>query len=237
MEPKSNGTRNQFTLNFAFLLIVLLAISTIAAQQLQKGVHVQMAPTTNAQPQPAADNQNAWVIAITRDGHLFFGPKPVTRDGLLNEMISTPRHREQKLYIKADARAPYSQVEYVLKAAGTAEFDAPILLTAQEASAQPGKILSPKGLEVWVPDSAPYGPEPANLEVSASSDPSAGLRLNHRPVRWTALKSDLDRFFQGRPEKVVELKGGNEVPFAQIARAVDECRATGAKVVLVTPEI
>ncbi|MGH9496564.1 MAG: ExbD/TolR family protein [Candidatus Sulfotelmatobacter sp.] len=236
MKPP-NKISTQLTLNFAFLLIVLLAVSTIAAQQLQQGVTVQMAPTTNAQPQPAADDQNAWVIAVTQDGHLFFGAKPVTRDGLLNEMISTPRHRDQKLYIKADARAPYSEVQYVLKAAHTVEFDAPVLLTAQKESAQPGTIVPPKGLEVWIPTGAPTGPEPANLEVSATSDPSAGLTLNSHEVQWTALKGNLNQFFRGKSEKVVQLRGAGDAPFAQIARAVDECRAIGAKVVLATPEI
>lgn len=236
MKTNSSITRNS-TLSLTLVLIVLLAVTTISAQQLQQGVSVQMAPTTNAQPQPAADNQNAWVIAVTQDGHIFFGAKPVTREGLLNEMISTPRQRNQKLYIKADARAPYSQVQYVLKAAHTVEFDAPVLLTAQKESPQPGAIMQPKGLEVWVPTGAPTGPEPANLEVSASSDPAAGLTLNSHEVEWTSLKGSLSQFFRGKSEKVVQLKGGSEVPFAQIARAVDECRAIGAKVVLITPEI
>jgi biopolymer transport protein ExbD len=237
MKPNSNSTRNQFTLAVTLLSIILLAISPIAAQQLQQGVHVQMAPTTNAQPQPAADEQNAWVIAVTQDGHLFFGAKPVTRDELINAMINTPRHRDQKLYIKADARAPYSQVQYVLKAAHTTEFEAPILLTAQKESAQPGTMVAPKGLEVWIPSGAATGPEPAKLEVSASGDPSAGLTLNSHEVQWTALKGNLNQFFRGKSEKVVQLRAASDTPFAEIARAVDECRAIGAKVVLVTPAI
>jgi biopolymer transport protein ExbD len=237
MNPNStNRAKTQFTLTFAFLLIVLLAVSTIAAQQLQQGVTVQMAPTTSAQPQPAADDQSAWVIAVTQNGHLFFGAKPVTRDGLMNEMISTPRHREQKLYIKADARAPYSNVESVLKVAHTAEFEAPVLLTAQKESAQPGTIVPPKGLEVWMPTGTPTGPEPANLEV-ATVNKAAALTLNNHEVGWTNLRSNLNQFFRGKSEKVVRLRGASEVPFAQIARAVDECRAIGAKVVLITPEI
>lgn len=234
---KPNRNKTQFTLSFTFLLIVLLALSTLAAQQPQQGVTVQMAPTTNAQPQPAADDQNAWVIAITQNGNLFFGSKPVTRDGLLNEMTSTPRHRDQKLYIKADARAPYSEVQYVLKAAHTVEFEAPILLTQQKEPAQTGTIVAPKGLEVWVPTGAPTGPQPANLEVSATSDSAAGLTLNNHAVKWTALKNNLNQYFRGKSEKVVQLNGASDAPFAQIARAVDECHAIGAKVVLVTPEI
>jgi biopolymer transport protein ExbD len=238
MNPHSmNKISTQFTLSFAFLLIVLLAVSTITAQQLQQGVSVQMASTMNAQPQPAADDQNGWVIAVTQNGHLFFGAKPVTRDGLMNEMISTPRHREQKLYIKADARVPYSNVESVLKAAYTVEFEAPVLLTAQKESAQPGTIVPPKGLEVWMPTGAPTGPEPAHLEISGAGNAESALTLNNHKVGWIALKSNLNQFFLGKSEKVVQLRGSSEVPFAQIAHAVDECRAIGAKVVLITPEI
>lgn len=236
MNPNSaRSGKIQFTLSFTLLLIVVIAVSTLAAQQLTRGVHVQMATSINAQPQPAADDQNAWVIAVTHDGNLFFGAKPVTRDGLLNEMVSTPRHRDQRLYIKADARAPYSQVEYVLKAAHTVEFDDPILLTEQKESAQPGTIVPPKGLEVSTGE--PSGSVSADLEVSAKTDPSFGLTLNHHPIRWTALQDSLNQVFDGKSEKVVDLRGASDAPFAQIARAVDACRAVGARVILVTPEI
>ena len=44
---------------------VLFAIRTGTTQQLQRGVSVQMAPTTAAAAMPEADKQDAWIVAIT----------------------------------------------------------------------------------------------------------------------------------------------------------------------------
>ena len=60
---------------------------------LQKGVSVQMAVTNNASPMPEADKQDAWVIAVTATGELYFGTQPVTAGQLVEEMKMHPRNR------------------------------------------------------------------------------------------------------------------------------------------------
>ncbi len=60
------------------LATVLFAPRTIHAQQLQKGVSVQMAVTSNATPMPEADNPDAWIVTITSDGSLYLGTHPVS---------------------------------------------------------------------------------------------------------------------------------------------------------------
>lgn len=227
----------QFALSFAFLLIVLLAVSTIAGQQLQKGISVQLAKTQNAKPVPAADETDAWIISVNQDGQLWFGIKSVDKNGLMDEMIRTPRRRDQALYIKADARAHYRDVRYVLKAARTAGFEAPVLLTAQPASPQPGEMVPPEGLEVWFPSSAMTAAESATLEVISATDSASALRLNERAIEWKDLGQALDQLFQGQSEKAIEVTGSGQLPFAQIAHAIDACRSSGAKVVLAIPEI
>ena len=105
------------------LATVLFAAQTANSQQLQRGVSVQLAPTTNAAPMPDADNQDAWIVAITSDETLYFGVDPVTPSDLADKMKSRPRNRDQKLYVKADARAPVAAVRRVLAAAHEVGFN------------------------------------------------------------------------------------------------------------------
>ena len=72
---------------------------------------MQMATTSNATPMPEADNKGAWIVAVSGSGQLYFGTQAVTPEALFEEMKSHPRNREQKLYIKADARAPFAKVK------------------------------------------------------------------------------------------------------------------------------
>ena len=103
------------------LLLVCLAVATGIAiygldddaqtPALRKGVSVQMAVTQNAVAMPAADEEDAWVVVVTAEGKLYFGVKPVSTERLAEQMRVRPRRREQNLYIKADARAPFASVE------------------------------------------------------------------------------------------------------------------------------
>jgi biopolymer transport protein ExbD len=233
----SQGKSKRFAISVTFLLAaVFLTVIGVHSQQLQKGISVEMAPTNNAQPMPAADEQNAWIVSVTNEGRLWFGVTPVTRTGLVDEMIRTPRNRDQNLYIKADARAPYADVAYALKAARTAAFEAPVLLTAQPESPQPGTMVPPKGLEVWV-GSESAGPKPVLVEVLSSKQDLPMLKVDDHLISWDNLQSTMGKLFQGQAQKMVVLRADGVVPFAKVAHVIDACRATGAKVVVTTPEI
>lgn len=103
------GTRLIPTISLALFALVLTAAPVSLGQTMQKGVSVDMAPTSNAQPMPAADQDKAWVVSVSSDGRLFFRADPVTRAALVDEMIRTPRIRNENIYIKADARAPFGR--------------------------------------------------------------------------------------------------------------------------------
>ena len=150
--------------------VALLSVPELNSQQMQKGISVQMAPTTNAKPAPDADQGNAWIVSVSADGSLWFGITPVTPEGLADKMIQTPRNREQNVYVKADARAPYSAVIQALKAAHVVEFESPILLTGQRSSAQSGRLTPPMGLEVWIENGALAGPKPVELEITSNQE-------------------------------------------------------------------
>src|SRR5438105_1532082 len=101
------------------LLIIVTTMSAVlcSAQALQKGISVELAPTSSAVPVPDADNQDALIVTVTDTGKLYFGIDPVTPDSLAERLKGRVSHPTQNLYVKADARSPYASVVKVLDAA------------------------------------------------------------------------------------------------------------------------
>ena len=64
---------------------------------------------------PGASREDAILVAVTRDGNIFFGSKNV-RDSDLPALIreSVRRGSERKVYLKVDARAKYSDAALVI---------------------------------------------------------------------------------------------------------------------------
>jgi len=222
-------------LSCALALMTLLSPGFSHAQQLRQGVTVQMAHTASAVPYPAADDNDAWIVVVTADGDLYFGVKPVTPDQLLEEMKATPRQRDAKLYIKADARAPFANVVRVLQAGREVAFEAPVLLTAQSLSPAPGTVVPPNGLEALTGPALPAGGVATVVQLLNSGQQKPLLRVNGDEVSWSALEGTLRQHFQKGDEKVILLKADEQLPFGQVVQVIDMCRATKAKVVLDTP--
>lgn len=221
------------------LLLVCLIIATISTaaqtptQELprQKGVSVQMAVTRHASPMPQADREDAWIVTVTASGRFYFGADPMTPDELAEWMKTHPRNRTARLYIKADARAPFASVRKVLEIAGATEFETPALLTEQPERTVPGTIVPPSGEDVSVgpglpPDTMatvvgllPFGQEPSVL-------------INNDQSSWSALEGTLARHFQNGDDRVVLLRADGGLPFGKVMRAIDSCHGAGAKVYL-----
>jgi biopolymer transport protein ExbD len=204
---------------------------------LQKGVSVQLAVSSNATPMPDADNEDAWIVTVTADGSMYFGTDLVTPAGLADTMKSRPRNREQKLYIKADARAPFANVERVLEAGRLVFFETAVLLTTQAESPAPGNTVSPKGLEVVVGRALGTGTVTTVVQLLNSGQPRAALTINGDEISWSALESTLRRHFQKGDEKAVLLKADGQTPFADVVHVINACYSAGAKVVLATPQL
>jgi biopolymer transport protein TolR len=134
--------------------VALLAVVTTTsvapqstAQAMQKGISVELAPTSSAVAVPDADNLDALIITVTDTGKLYFGIDPVTPE-LLVEKLKVRQPRTQNLYIKADARVPYARVVKVLDAAHTAGVAGVTLLTTQPKATQAGTVVLPEGIEM-----------------------------------------------------------------------------------------
>jgi biopolymer transport protein ExbD len=159
-------TGNLERLNNIGWSVVLLAVVTAmsapprsTAQVMQKGISVELAPTSTAVPVPEADNPDALIITVTDTGRIYFGIDQVAPDALAEKLKGRLFRHTQNLYIKADARAPYTYVVKVLDAARTAGVAGVTLLTTQPKTRQAGKVVSPEGIEMELARRSPAAPK------------------------------------------------------------------------------
>jgi biopolymer transport protein TolR len=106
--------------------------------------------------------------------------------------------------------------------------------------------LTPKGLEALVPQppppNAPKNNTPDRTIVVQLIDRGAGqapaLKVNQDEVTWTDLQGRLADIYKTRAEKVMFVKGDDNVPFADVANVIDIAHAAGVdKVGLITAKI
>jgi biopolymer transport protein ExbD len=206
-----------------------------AAQAMQKGISVKLATTRNAAPMPDADNADSLIVTVTHGGGVYFGIDPISPAALAEKVHGRLSNREQRLYIKADARASYANVMKVLEALRTAGIEAATLLTAQPESSQPGTLVPPKGLEALIAPPSPSGSQSTVVQVLSSGQQWPMLKINNDQIPREALQSTLRQFFQNRSEKVVLVKADGRLSFADVVNVIDTCRSTGATVVLAAP--
>ncbi|HEY0035295.1 MAG TPA: biopolymer transporter ExbD [Longimicrobium sp.] len=93
-----------------------------------------------------------------------------------------------------------------------------------------------RGVSVQVPPppsdlAGPVGTVDLVLEVESGGT----YRLNQQPVAAGALQATLARVFAPRPRKVLFVKGGEQVAYAEVVRAVDVSRLAGVDVVGLVP--
>jgi biopolymer transport protein ExbD len=119
-----------------------------SAQAMQRGISVQLVPTSSAVPVLDADNSDALIVTVTDTGKLYLGVDPVAADSLAEKLKGHVSSHTQNLYIKADARAPYASVVKVVDAAHSARVASVTLLTAQTKTTQAGGVQLPEGIEM-----------------------------------------------------------------------------------------
>jgi biopolymer transport protein ExbD len=106
--------------------------------------------------------------------------------------------------------------------------------------------LTPKGLDALVPQ-----PPPKDQKTPPSNDrtivvqvidrgpgQTPGLKINQDDVTWDGLQGRLTDIFKTRAEKVMFVKGDDNIPFADVANVIDIGHASGVdKVGLITAKI
>ena len=107
--------------------------------------------------------------------------------------------------------------------------------------------LTPKGLDALVPQPPPPNqkqppPTPDRTIVVQLIDHGAGnapgLKINQDDATWETLQGRLEDIFKTRAEKVMFVKGDDNVPFADVANVIDIAHSAGVdKVGLITAKI
>jgi biopolymer transport protein TolR len=102
--------------------------------------------------------------------------------------------------------------------------------------------LTPKGLDVLVPQPAPPN-EKQQEQVEQKTIvvqilDTGQLKINDEDTTWEALGPRLSDVFKERAEKVAFVKGDDAVRFSDVARAIDIMRSSGIdKVGLITANL
>jgi biopolymer transport protein ExbD len=122
----------------ADIMLVLLIIFMVVTPMLQKGVSVDMANVNNPHDMQDADKDDAIIVAVTRDGHIFLGNTPMQKEditGQIKDRIAT--RLDKTVYVKSDARAKYGDVVAVVDEIRSAGVDQLGLLTERIQKNQP----------------------------------------------------------------------------------------------------
>jgi biopolymer transport protein ExbD/biopolymer transport protein TolR len=114
------------------VMLVLLIIFMVITPMLQKGTIVEMAKTNNPVQMPDADKEDALLVAVNRDGKVFFDSQIVSPEELTQKVKERVASRTNKeVFVRADARAHYKWVVDVVDDVRSAGVDQLGLLTEQ----------------------------------------------------------------------------------------------------------
>ena len=125
------------------VMLVLLIIFMVVTPMLQKGVSVDMAKVNSPNPMPDADKEDALLVAVQRDGTVFFGSEKTPVDQLTEKIKDRLANRtDKRVFLRADARAKYGAVVEVVDNVRAAGVDQLGLLTDQKKA---GALAPPTG--------------------------------------------------------------------------------------------
>src|SRR5215813_4997859 len=115
------------------VMLVLLIIFMVVTPMLQKGVSVDMAKVNNPAQMPDADKEDALLVAVNREGKVFFGTDPINVNDLTQKIKDRLANKpDKRVFIKADARAKFGWVVEVVDNVRAAGVDQLGLLTDQK---------------------------------------------------------------------------------------------------------
>ena len=116
------------------VMLVLLIIFMVVTPKLSPGLEVQLASAANPLQMPDADKDDALLVAISREGHVFLGNEQISSSDLKQKIRERVAGRsDRRVFVKADARCRYGAVVGVVddvQAAGISELG---LLTGRKA--------------------------------------------------------------------------------------------------------
>jgi biopolymer transport protein ExbD len=214
-------------------------------------VAVALAKAENAVAMPDAGRDDAIVVALVRDGAVFLGPVKVDPAQLGSRIRDNRTDRTgETMYLRADARAQYRDVEKVIDAMRSAGAEEVGLVTQRKVDAQlenslwiGNPLLKSVGLEVSFPSPAKTpargsSPPGRTIVVRVIYRPNAApaYKINAADVAHADLQSRLNEIFANRAERVMFIKGDDNLNFSDIAEVIDIGRASNVDHIgLMTP--
>jgi len=127
------------------VMLVLLIIFMVITPMLQRDVSVDLAEVNNPEQMTDADKEDALVVAVTRQGDVFFGRDLVKDTSQLTNRIKDriANRADKRVFLRADARARYKAVVDVVDNVRAAGVDDLGLITEQKKDHPPGTAGAP----------------------------------------------------------------------------------------------
>jgi biopolymer transport protein TolR len=98
--------------------------------------------------------------------------------------------------------------------------------------------MSRKAIDLQLPDPTPdntnSGPPPSQIVLEVL--PGGTFRINTQPVAKADLQKKLKDIYDGRPDKIIFVKGDPAVKYSDVISAMDAARGSGVKVIAMTPK-
>jgi biopolymer transport protein ExbD/biopolymer transport protein TolR len=133
LQVRNEGANVQSSINvtpMVDVMLVLLIIFMVVTPMLQKGAAVDLAKVNNPAPMPDADKEDALLVAIMRDGKVFFGSDQIQPEALTQKVKDKLAAKSgQIVYVKADKRAKFGTVADTVDNVRAAGVDSIGLLT------------------------------------------------------------------------------------------------------------
>jgi len=118
------------------VMLVLLIIFMVITPLLAKGVSVDLVKTKNPISMKKADQDDAIIVAVTKDGKTFMGSDQIDPSNIPSKVVDLLADRLDKTcYVKSDSRARYQTVVEVVDNLRAAGVDQIGLITEAEAGA------------------------------------------------------------------------------------------------------
>ena len=123
------------------VMLVLLIIFMVITPMLQKGVSVNLAKTDNPTKMPEADKEDSLIVAVMRDGKIYFNSDVVSPEQWTDRVKDKLSNKaDKRIFVKADAGAKYGDVVAVVDDVRSAGVDQLGLLTEERKQ---GSLESP----------------------------------------------------------------------------------------------
>jgi len=114
------------------VMLVLLIIFMVVIPMIHSGPEIKLAKTENPLEMQDADKEDALLVAVNKDGKLFFGNNEVNAAELTQKVKDRIASRsDRRVFVRADARAHFKFVAEAVDNVRAAGVDELGLLTEQ----------------------------------------------------------------------------------------------------------